>query len=216
MLFKPSEIRVVILDWSGVVSDDRKPVYASNLLLLDHFGKPRISFEEWWARVPPTLPEFLAMHGIKCDRDEAYELYKKCLDEVIAKGLVPTVYPHAREVFEYLHGTGRKIVVVSSHPQENLIQEAKDYGLAPFLLLIRGNSNDKVVGLKAVCKELGEEPGNVIYLGDTDRDIRAAKEAGVFSGGVCGGYHSKKKLATEKPDILLESGILELKTIFQE
>ena len=54
----------------------------------------------------------------------------------------------------------------------------------------------------------------VIYIGDEDRDIIAAKRVGVKVIAVTWGYNSKEKLMKEKPDCLVSSP-KELEKIFK-
>lgn len=123
-----------IFDWSGVISDDRAPVYRANIRILRDYGKPTMTFEEWLPKTTLTPIEFLRNHGISDDPSKLWALYKKYFNEVIESGIVPKVYPDAHNVFEYLKKS-KRVAVLSSHPTENLIREAKLYGLDGFLAL---------------------------------------------------------------------------------
>ncbi len=199
------KIDIVIFDWSGVISDDRKPVYEANMALLKHFKKPVMSFEEWLPRTTMTPIEFLTNNGVDGNVEEMFSLFKKYLDEAIVAGVVPVAYTDAGGVFSYLKAKGITLAILSSHPLENLTQEAGKYGLKSFLDLVKGNSKDKVDGLKSVCQELGKSPQNALYVGDTVYDIQAAKGAGIYSAGISTGYHTKDRLLKEKPEFLLDS-----------
>jgi HAD superfamily hydrolase (TIGR01509 family) len=199
------KINLFIFDWSGVVSDDRLPVYEANMQVLREYGKPVITFDEWLPRTTLTPVEFFANHGVFGDHDELFALYKKHLDEANMAGIVPRVYPDVHDVFNHLKSKGKEIAVLSSHPGENLVKEADSYGVTEFISLILGNSRDKVEGLLEVCGALKENPECCLYIGDTIYDIQAAKGAGMHSGGVCQGYHVKERLESENPDLVLES-----------
>lgn len=198
------KIDLVIFDWSGVISDDRRPVYAANVQVLRDYKKPRMSFEEWLPRTTMTPVEFFANHGVHGDSKKLYALYKKYYSEAVESGMVPKVYPDARDVFQYLRKGGKQIAVLGSHPIDNLKREAKDYALASFLSSIHGSARDKIEGLHTVCRELETVPEGASYVGDTIYDIRAAKKAGLHSVGVCTGYHTKERLEKEEPEFLLE------------
>jgi len=96
-------------------------------------------------------------------------------------------------------------VVLSSHPSENLFQEAKIYGLKELFGCMTGGTRDKAKGLKDICQQLKTDQNRTLYVGDTIYDIRAAKAAGVNSAGVATGYHLKERLQQEEPDILVSS-----------
>ena len=212
-MYDASDIGLLVFDWSGVISDDRMPVYEANMRILEDYGKPTISFEEWLPRTTMTPVEFLKNHGVFGDDKKMFALYKKYFDEAVESGTAPTAYADACDVLRYLKGRKKKLSVLSSHPAENLRKEAEQYSLASFLELIEGNSKDKAGGLLDICRHLGEKPESALYVGDTIYDIRAAKEAGTRSAGICTGYHTKERLESEMPDFILGC-LSELKGVF--
>ncbi len=199
------KIETIIFDWSGVISDDRKPVYEANMSLLKHFGKTTMSFEEWLPKTTMTPIEFLANNGVHGDSEQLFGLFKKYLDASIISGIVPIVYSDAKGTFSHIKSKGLSLAILSSHPSENLAQEAEKYGLKSFLDFVKGDSKNKVDGLKFVCQKLGKIPEKALYVGDTIYDIQAAKGAGCKSAGISTGYHTKDRLLKEKPDFLFNS-----------
>lgn len=200
-------VNLVIFDWSGTVSDDRKPVYEANMRFLsDDYGIPRISFEEWLPKTQATPAQYLKVnHGINADEKKTFERYTEYYNEEIARGNIPTVYQDAESVLLHLYNREKALAVLSSHPEQNLRQEAAAYRLSHYFDLLVGNvgTDAKADGLLDVCKKLGKKPESVLYIGDTVHDILAAKKAGVRSAAVCTGYHTKEKLEKENPDYVL-------------
>jgi phosphoglycolate phosphatase len=45
-----------------------------------------------------------------------------------------------------------------------------------------------------ICRAWGLEPGEVLYAGDTNTDMRTAREAGMFALGVLWGFRSREEL----------------------
>ncbi len=197
-------INLFIFDWSGVISDDRWPVYQANMRVLEDYGKPTMSFWEWLPRTTLTPIEIFENHGVHGDPKELFALYTKYLTEAVESGVTPTVYPDALDTLQHIKQRGKKLAVLSSHPEGNLRRDAEGYGIVPLLDHISGNSRDKSEGLLSVCDSLDEAPKHALYAGDTVYDIRAAKKAGLNSAGVCTGYHVRERLERENPDLLLE------------
>src|SRR3989344_4207780 len=81
LMYDASDIGLLVFDWSGVISDDRMPVYEANMRILEDYGKPTISFEEWLPRTTMTPVEFLKNHGVFGDDKKMFALYKKYFDE---------------------------------------------------------------------------------------------------------------------------------------
>ena len=206
-LVKMTNIPIYIFDWSGVLSDDRLPVYESNMILLKHYGKPRITFEEWLPKTTLSVREFGPVYNIDVDPDEIFEKYVKTFNEIREKGLHPTIYSDAKEVLQKLSESGKKLILVSSHPEENLKTEARGYGVEKYFSSIIGSQKDKTVAILKTCENLGVTPSpqTVAYIGDTIYDVRAAKKAGVCSIAKTGGYHAKERLQAENPDKIIES-----------
>jgi HAD superfamily hydrolase (TIGR01549 family) len=203
---EPLNIDLFIFDWSGTISDDRKPVYAANMRLFDDYKIPRISFEEWLPKTQATTSQYLEVnHGIGADEKETSERYTKYYNEEIARGNIPTVYQSAELALLYLYNREKPLAVLSSHPEQNLTQEAASYKLLNYFDLLIGNvgTNGKAGGILTICKKLGKKPESTLYIGDTVHDIQAAKNAGVYSAGVCGGYTLQEKLEREEPDFIL-------------
>jgi len=197
------DIKLTAFDWSGVISDDRMPVYLANMELFKIYKIPIITFEEWLPRTTLTPVEILKNHGAVDDADKIFALYSKFYSNIVKSGTEPSVYPDTEEVFDYLNSKGLEVVVLSSHPKANLKKEAKKYKLNRYIDSMLGSSKDKTKGLLEICSMKNKEPQSVLYAGDTIYDIQAAKQAGVISAGVCTGYHTRRRLQSENPDLLL-------------
>jgi len=200
-----NRIQLITSDWSGVISDDRKPVYESNMRMLEAHGKNRISFADWLPRTTLTPIESFANQGIIGDPKALFDEYRNVYAQVKREGMLPTVYPDSKEVLKFLSGIGYPVTIISSHPSEHLIEEASEYGVKDHILSFLGNVTDKTSGLLKICLSMSETPSNAIYLGDTIYDIRAAKKAGVHSVGVATGYHVRERLVNENPDFVVDS-----------
>ena len=198
------ENNLFVFDWSGLVSDDRQPVYEANMALLKRFGKPTMSFEEWLPKTKLTAEAFLKSQGVEVDPEEGYELYKRFYGEAIKRGVVPHVYPDAPGTLRFLKREGKKLAVLSSHPEENLRREAEEYGLTALFERFQCGVKDKRRGLIDTCKDLTTIRRYAVYLGDTIYDIQAAREAGIDSIGVAHGYHTRDRLRTENPTYLID------------
>ena len=197
------KIGFVVLDWSGTVSDDRRCVWSANMAMLAQVGKPQISFEEWLPTTRLTAAEFLWDHGVEGTKEELTNWYQKELAKAKGAGIVPLPYPDALETVHDLVAYGIIVAVLSSHPEDHLREETAKFGFDGLIAEIVGNSHNKVDGLNKLVVTLGvRERRYVLFVGDTVYDIRAAKDAGVLSAGVCYGYHTRNRLAAENPDFL--------------
>jgi phosphoglycolate phosphatase len=201
----PISIRLITTDWSGVISDDRKPLHETNMRVLDAHGKSRLTFDEWLLKSTMTALEFFAGQGISSNPQVLFEEFRSVYTQVRKEGLNPVAYADSKEVLKFFSGIGMPLIVVSSHPEDYLINEAIEYGIKNYITAFEGTVTDKTEGILKACLRAGEKPENTLYIGDMVYDIRAAKKAGVYSVAVTTGYHTKERLADEKPDLIVAS-----------
>ncbi|MBT5029857.1 HAD family hydrolase [archaeon] len=198
-------IKAVSFDWSGVISDDRPPVYYANMKVLEENAKETFDMKRWLELSKATAPDFFWSRGVEGTREFLEERYRHYLGEAKERGIVPIVYSDAEEVLVSLLGDNKHLSVVSSHPLNHLIQEIDDYGFDLIFNQVFGGQVGKVGGIREVLENLYCNPSELLYIGDTIFDIQAAKEVGVRSGGILTGYHSEEKLKAENPDYIFNN-----------
>ncbi|MFA5926214.1 MAG: HAD family hydrolase [Parcubacteria group bacterium] len=193
---------LIIFDWSGVLSDDRMPVFAANMKMLEDYGKLTMNLEGWLSNTEMTIVRFIHKRGIKATAGSINKKYKKYYNESIKSGITPKIMPSAKRVLRHLRRKNIRLAVLSSHPHKNLKKEMAEYGLSRYFNEVVGEVKDKVESLRKICKDLDTDPGRSAYVGDMISDIQSAKQVGATSIAVSTGYHSKKRLKNEKPDYL--------------
>ncbi len=116
------------------------------------------------------------------------------------------LFPEVLELLKIL-SKSYKLGIVSSNSEENIIQNLKKYNVQNLFDFIFSQSSifgkDKV--LKKMCKKYQINSSEVIYVGDEDRDIIAAKKNKIKNIAVTWGYNSEKKLKEVNPDIIVNS-----------
>ncbi len=198
-------ISLIGFDWSGVISDDRSPVYEVDMQMLEIFGFPRITFEEWLPLTKASAQEFMAAQGINLPSNEILEIYTKKFAAVKNQGLKPAIYPDAKEVLSELNKEGFRLVTISSHPQTELVAEAKEYDVERYFEAMYGSAKDKAQTIICSAAAHSVPLKEMIYVGDATSDIKKAKEAGVKSVAITTGYHTKERLMIEKPDYIIDN-----------
>lgn len=100
-----------------------------------------------------------------------------------------------------------KIGILSSNSKEIINDTLKEYDIENLFEFVYSESSlfGKHSVLKRMCSKHNIDPLEVIYVGDEDRDIIAAKKANLKSIAVTWGFNSKEKLSRENPDYLVDS-----------
>ncbi len=97
--------------------------------------------------------------------------------------------------------------LVSSNSRKNIQGFLAKHELENLFSFIRSDSAlfGKHRVLRKLSQELAIPPREMIYIGDENRDIIAARKAGFISGAVSWGYNSESRLRKEAPDLLIHA-----------
>lgn len=200
MNFVRGENKLILFDWSGTISDDRPPVYQSHVRMCQYYGIPAEKTLEAWSANSYGIPRDYHKRGVTDSTEAIWDLYKKIFLQVLGEGIHPTIFSDAAQVLKHLKEKGKHLVVISSHPQKYLHEEAAMYGIASYFDDIIGSiPTNKATEITAVYKRFGVHPDNTVYIGDMISDVLAAHEAGVRPIAVTRGYHSAEILLPHKP-----------------
>jgi phosphoglycolate phosphatase len=101
------------------------------------------------------------------------------------------------------------LIVISSNDTASIKEALELFGYDDYFNEILGSDfmlskKDKIL---YAIKKYQLPPGDIYYIGDTTGDIKEGKQAGVKTVGITWGWHSKKKMASAKPDYLFEKPV---------
>lgn len=141
------------------------------------------------------------------DAEYLLELYKKDYQAHLLDETVP--YPGIPSLLEQLRKNGVRLAVLSNKPHASTVQICNTLFPGSFEIAW-GDRPDvpKKPNPAAVWNALGEMgvPKNkAVYIGDSETDIRTAKNAGMYAIGVSWGFRDMKTLEDEQPDIICKS-----------
>jgi phosphoglycolate phosphatase-like HAD superfamily hydrolase len=107
------------------------------------------------------------------------------LSELVYDGVCSCAFvPGARELIERVAGE-LPVYVASATPEDEVRSLVAARGLAPFVHAAYGSPARKADSLRRIVAEAGCEPAQVLFVGDSESDQRAARESGVrFVGRV--------------------------------
>ena len=137
-----------------------------------------------------TLAQFQEYYGAhNMDKTEPYPGIPELLDHLKAAGVQMAVYSHKADEFS-------KVIVEHYFP--GIFQ------------LIRGKVDGVPVkpdptGVRSVMKELGADPAETLFVGDSSVDIRTGHNAGMTTCGVTWGFRSRESLVEAGADNLADT-----------
>ncbi|MBI1970579.1 HAD family hydrolase [Candidatus Woesearchaeota archaeon] len=193
-------IRNIIFDWSGTISNDILPVYLAAMAIFRNFGLAEIPQEQFMrTSVIPYLP-FYQRYVPSISKEEVDTIFI----DAIMRAPHPVPFDGIGNVLRQL-SLSKNCIVMSSHPHQKLLSEARQYGFLSYFQEIYGGIPDKTEVIRDIMKQHGFLQEETAYVGDMDHDILAGTKAGVITVAVTWGYHDEKKLAACKPLFIARS-----------
>src|ERR1700677_4192601 len=208
-------LRLLVFDLDGTLIDSGADLCASVNAMLRHFGRP-------------PLPEKVISTYIG---DGAARLVSRSLGEPADAAFLDSapayfldyyrehkldqtyVYPGVFASLDSLRfepgGAARSMAVLTNKPIGPSKAICDALGLSPYFFRIYGGNSFATKkpdpeGLLALLKEAGVSAQETLMIGDSDVDIRTARNAGVWSIGCAYGL-APQTLVAEPPDCVVDS-----------
>ncbi len=174
-------VRAVLWDMDGTLVDSSAIVPDAFIATVLALGGPRLTRDEVVAYYDAGAPH--VMLGLMLEREPAAELGERYHDTLAEVGSGVRVHDGVVEVLAELHGRGVPMGVFTGNSARaaSILLEAA--GLRGWFDVVVGG--DEVArpkpapdGVLRAAEELGVDPGQCVYVGDSPLDVGAARDAG--------------------------------------
>jgi len=197
-----SEIRNVILDWSGTLVDDFNPVLEATNEIFKHYGKPTFTVEEFREKFYLPFTDFYKEHLPEMALPELDHHYHTAF-KLLQTGIAPL--PHSLELLDYLRARKMPTFLLSSIHHEHFEAQGGRLGWKHYFTQAYTQALDKRKVILHLLAEHNLNADETIFIGDMVHDIDSARHAGVLSCAVLTGYDSLLKLKSANPDLLFRN-----------
>ncbi|MGQ0647017.1 MAG: HAD family hydrolase [Gemmatimonadaceae bacterium] len=136
---------------------------------------------------------------------QAYRVYQLAHHDVLTRP-----YDGVNDAVQWLSGEGRALGVVTSKVEVLAHRALNHVGLDPFFDVVVGIESTKrhkpnPEPLLFAMSQLGAEPAETVYVGDSPFDLQAARAANVASIAVTWGAFTEASLRSEQPSLVARS-----------
>ena len=199
-----TKYKSVIFDCDGTLIDTLEDIAAAVNQALDMHGFPTLQTEEYRSKVGCGLVKtaaFALPEGARTDENaqKVGACAAKLMEEQPAEKSLSKAYPGIRELLTELKSRKIKIAVLSNKVDATLHRVMHDF-FSPLVF-------DAICGLRPgiapkpdpaaaweMLAEMGKNPHETIFVGDSEVDMETALNSGCFPLGVTWGFRSRATL----------------------
>ncbi|HNS45150.1 MAG TPA: HAD family hydrolase [Alphaproteobacteria bacterium] len=183
-LSKPPRPEVILFDWDGTLADSFALPFAAYNHVADHFEMPHFTQEQVILNTRRSSRDiFPELFGERAA--EASDVFYAYIREHQLSHLNPKA--GAEALLKELSDAGLKMAIVSNMHHGMLVQSVEKLGWDMYFPVVLGAGQavrDKPAPdpLLLACEKLGANPQHhpIWYIGDTETDMMAARDAGVI------------------------------------
>ena len=205
------KINAVIFDLDGTLLDTLEDIMDSANAVLEKLGFPPHTRNEYRYFVGEGIEQLMlralpeksrsketlnqVVHGILMEYDLRWKRKTKPFDGIL-------------ELLSYLKAQDIKTAVFSNKPHEFTQKSVDHFFPAEDFTQIVGAQKEipkkpDPAGALRIAETFGLPPSEIVFLGDSDIDMKTAKAAGMMACGVLWGFRDEKELRENGADLVL-------------
>jgi len=204
--------RAVVFDLDGTLSDSILSIeYCANRAL-EKFGLEPFGTDRYKYFVGDGAAELIrrVLRNQKRDRMDLYDQVKGEYDKLFAVDCMYQVKPYDGivELLMELKKRDVRSAVLSNKPHFNTCKVIHDLFGDGVFDVVQGQVDEidrkpSPKGVFLISEKLGIPVEDMVYVGDTDTDMKTGKNAGAFTVGVLWGFRDQKELEENNADAII-------------
>lgn len=194
-------IKNVLLDWSGTLADDLRPVFKATNAIFRHFGRAEITLEDFRRHFRLPFSGFYAEFLPEAALEGLEVLYGRFFaglhDEV-------ELLPGARDFLDFCRTTRRRMFLLSTIKASHFTAQAGRLGVLEAFEHPYVEVMDKREKIREILATHALDPAETAFVGDMVHDIETARHGGVLGVAVLTGFDSLEKLSAAQPAVVVQ------------
>lgn len=199
-----------IFDWDGTLSDSVGRIVTCLRRAAADLGMEDLGFERFSDVIGLGLPQAINKLYPAIDQPGS-DAFRDCYAaHFVAEDSAPSAFfPDALEVLRELRGRGHGLALATGKSRRGLDRVLERLELERFFDATRcadeTASKPDPLMLTQIMQQLGIPPQRTLMVGDTEYDMEMGRRAGTTCIGVSFGAHSAQRLATHRPERIMDS-----------
>lgn len=198
----------VIFDFDGTLTDSKHDIAGAQLWVLEQLGVHTYREEDLFPHIGKTLEDTfhtLLPEGLRDRIPDAARMYS---DYYPPRSLrTTTLFPGVRETLTSLRASGKRMAVASTKKGTGIRRATDHFGITGLFDQLQGSDGipfkpDPFIVNKVIADQQWDRR-QTIMVGDTDKDIIAAKNAGIAACGVTYGSFAESAIRSCAPDYIV-------------
>lgn len=211
-------MKILFLDFDGVVINSAKNCHRALCKLFENRGLKPLTFDEWIINTQGNIFAFFSAYFNKeyseLEKEQLLLEYRSCLSEIQNKD-PSKIFDFAFEAVSKL-SSNFKIIVISASPKEYVLKNLREFELESFFFGVHGEVLNKAEFILDFLKKENISKEGCLIIGDMQTDILAGQKAGIDQLAVFSGFHSKESLEKVKPSLGIFENLLKASVYLKE
>ncbi|HKW57415.1 MAG TPA: HAD-IA family hydrolase [Candidatus Acidoferrum sp.] len=202
-------VRAIIFDLDGTLIDSKQDLILSVNAMLRELGRSELAADTISGYIghgaPQLVAKALGSDGNEQERQRALKFFLEYYETHKMDTTCP--YPGVPETLERL--AKLHLAVLTNKPVRISVRILEAMGLAKYFLAIYGGNSFETkkpdpLGARTILRELGVASKDTLMVGDSEVDVRTARNAGTWAAAVNYGFGVHDR-AAHPADIYLDS-----------
>lgn len=205
----------LVFDWNGTLLDDAHVLLQTTNTILDRFGRRTIDMDTFRAHCDVPLSILYRSLGMSdseiadVDRD-AGAMFHDTYEQFAGKA---DLREGARRILEIARQQDASSIIVSNHIAEPLRSQLRRLGINDYINEViafesratQFKSMTKGERLRRYIQENDIKPSATFIIGDMPVETNIARDLGLISVSITGGFVSDSRLQAAEPDYIIRS-----------
>ncbi|MFK4719458.1 HAD family hydrolase [Bradyrhizobium niftali] len=205
----------LVFDWNGTLLDDTYALLETTNVILDRFGRPSIDIKTFRNRSDVPLSRLYLNLGMSREEIEAVERDDGALFHDLYEPLADKadLREGARRVLEMARRQSALLIILSNHIVAPLQSQLRRLGVDHYITDVLAfesratqyKSMSKGERLRLYMQRYNLKPASTFIIGDMPVETDIARNLGLTSISITGGFVSTSRLQAARPDYTINN-----------